>query len=156
MNFVFGLKGETKNTFKLDYDFLKHIYDNGLLIRRINLRQVIPIPGTKMFTFGNKNIKRHKTEFQRFKRKVRKNIERPMLKRMIPRGIILTDVYTEIYDGKLTFGREVGSYPFLVGIPCVFPLHRFYDVKMVDYGYRSVTAIPYPLDSKELNRLPEI
>lgn len=146
LNFVFGLKGETKNTFKLDYDFLKHIYDNGLLFRRINLRQVIPIPGTKMFTFGNKNIKRHKTEFQRFKRKVRKNIERPMLKRIIPRGIILTDVYTEIYDGKLTFGRQVGSYPLLVGIPGVFPLHRFYNVKMVDYGYRSVTAVPYPLN----------
>ena len=152
LNFVFGLKGETKNTFKLDYDFLKHIYDNSLLVRRINLRQVIPIPGTKMFTFGNKNVKRHKTEFQRFKRKVRKNIERPMLKRMIPRGIILTDVYTEIYDGKLTFGRQVGSYPLLVGIPGVFPLHRFYDVKMVDYGYRSVTAIPYPLGINTASR----
>ncbi|UCF11967.1 MAG: radical SAM protein [Thermoplasmatales archaeon] len=152
LNFVFGLKGETKNTFKLDYDFLKHIYDNGLLIRRINLRQVIPIPGTKMFTFGNKSVKRHKTEFQRFKRKVRKNIEQPMLKRMIPRGIILTDVYTEIYDGKLTFGRQVGSYPLLVGIPGVFPLHRFFDVKMVDYGYRSVTAIPYPLDINTASR----
>jgi radical SAM superfamily enzyme with C-terminal helix-hairpin-helix motif len=152
LNFVFGLKGETKNTFKLDYGFLKQIYDNGLLVRRINLRQVIPIPGTKMFTFGNKNVKRHKTEFQRFKRKVRKNIERPMLKRMIPRGIILTDVYSEIYDGKLTFGRQVGSYPLLVGIPGVFPLHRFYNVKMVDYGYRSVTAIPYPLDINTASR----
>lgn len=152
LNFVFGLKGETKNTFKLDYDFLKQIYDSGLLVRRINLRQVIPIPGTKMFTFGNKNVKRHKTEFQRFKRKVRENIERPMLERMIPRGMVLTDVFTEIYDGKLTFGRQVGSYPLLVGIPGVFPLHRFFDVKMVDYGYRSVTAIPFPLDINTASR----
>ncbi|MCK4332016.1 MAG: radical SAM protein [Thermoplasmatales archaeon] len=152
LNFVFGLKGETKNTFKLDYDFLKQIYDNDLLVRRINLRQVIPIPGTKMFTFGNKNVKKNKTEFQRFKRKVRENIERPMLERIVPRKTVLKNVFTEVYDGKLTFGRQIGSYPLLVGIPGVLPLHKFFDVKMIDYGYRSVTAIPFPLDINTASR----
>jgi len=152
LNFVFGLKGETKNTFKLDYDFLKQIYDNDLLVRRINLRQVIPIPGTKMFTFGNKNVKKNKTEFQRFKRKVRENIERPMLERIVPRRTVLKNVFTEVYDGKLTFGRQIGSYPLLVGIPGVHPLHKFFDVKMIDYGYRSVTAIPFPLDINTASR----
>ncbi|UCD14093.1 MAG: radical SAM protein [Thermoplasmatales archaeon] len=146
LNFVCGLKGETKNTFALNYDFLMQIYDSGLLVRRINLRQVIPIPGTMMFKFGIKNVKRHKTEFQRFKRKVRENIERPMLKKILPLGTILKNVFTEIHKGKLTFGRQIGSYPLLVGIPGVFTLHRFFDVKMIDYGYRSVTAIPFPLD----------
>ena len=152
LNFVFGLKGETKNTFKLDYDFLKQIYDDDLLVRRINLRQVIPIPGTKMFTFGNKNVKKNKAEFQRFKRKVRENIERPMLERIVPRKTILKNVFTEVYDGKLTFGRQIGSYPLLVGIPGVLPLHKFVDVKMIDYGYRSVTAIPFPLDVNTASR----
>ncbi len=146
LNFVFGLIGETKDTFALDFEFLKQIYDNHLLVRRINLRQVIPIPNTKMHSFGNKNIKRHKAEFKRFKRKVREQIERPMLKRLIPPGTILKDVFTEVYDGKLTFGRQLGSYPLLVGIPGVFPLDRFFDVNIVDYGYRSVTAVPSPLD----------
>ena len=152
LNFVFGLKGETKNTFKLDYDFLKQIYDDDLLVRRINLRQVIPIPGTKMFTFGNKNVKKNKAEFQRFKRKVRENIERPMLERIVPRRTVLKNVFTEVYDGKLTFGRQIGSYPLLVGIPGVLPLHKFVDVKMIDYGYRSVTAIPFPLDVNTASR----
>ncbi len=146
LNFVFGLIGETKDTFTLDFEFLKQIYDNHLLVRRINLRQVIPIPNTKMHSFGNKNIKRHKAEFKRFKRKVREQIERPMLKRLIPPGTILKDVFTEVYDGKLTFGRQLGSYPLLVGIPGVFPLDRFFDVNIVDYGYRSVTAVPSPLN----------
>ena len=152
LNFVFGLKGETKNTFKLDYDFLKQIYDDDLLVRRINLRQVIPIPGTKMFTFGNKNVKKNKAEFQRFKRKVRENIERPMLERIVPRKTILKNVFAEVYDGKLTFGRQIGSYPLLVGIPGVLPLHKFFNVKMIDYGYRSVTAIPFPLDVNTASR----
>jgi radical SAM superfamily enzyme with C-terminal helix-hairpin-helix motif len=146
LNFVFGLDGETKNTFTLDYEFLKKIYDNHLLLRRINLRQVIPIPGTRMCQIGEKNIRKHKAAFQRFKRTVRQTIERPMLQRVIPPGTLLKDVYTETYEGKLTFARQLGSYPLLVGIPGVFPLHRFYDVKIVEYGYRSLTAVPFPLD----------
>jgi radical SAM superfamily enzyme with C-terminal helix-hairpin-helix motif len=146
LNFVFGLDGETKNTFTLNYEFLKKIYDNNLLLRRINLRQVIPIPGTKMYDIGEKNIRKHKSEFQRFKRKVRETIERPLLKRLLPQGTLLTQVFTETYEGKLTFARQMGSYPLLVGIPGVYPLHQFYNVKIVDYGYRSLTAVPFPLD----------
>jgi len=161
LNFVFGLEGETKKTFELDYNFLKQIFDDGLLIRRINLRQVIPIPGTKMFKFGDKNIKKHRADFHRFKRKVKEEIERPMLKRIIPSGTILKSVFTEIHNGKLTFGRQLGSYPLLIGIPGVFLLHRFLDVKVVDYGYRSVTAVPFPLDinsaqKETLEAIPDI
>jgi radical SAM superfamily enzyme with C-terminal helix-hairpin-helix motif len=146
LNFVFGLEGETKETFHLDYKFLQQIYNNGFLLRRINLRQVIPLTGTRMSQFGNKNVKKHKTVFHQFKRKVKDNIERPMLKRLFPPSTLLKEVYTEIYQGKLTYGRQMGSYPLLVGMPGVFPLHRFLNVKVVDYGYRSITAIPYPLD----------
>jgi radical SAM superfamily enzyme with C-terminal helix-hairpin-helix motif len=145
LNFVFGLEGETKNTFALDFEFLKKIHDDGLLLRRINLRQVIPIPGTKMFEVGERNIRKHKAEFQRFKRKVRETIEQDMLQRLVPQGTCLHDVFSEVYEGKLTFGRQLGSYPLLVGIPGVFPLHVFYDVKVVEYGFRSITAVPFPL-----------
>jgi len=152
LNFVFGLKGETKATFDLDFEFLKKISDQGLLVRRINLRQVIPIPGTKMAEIGERNVRRHKALFQRFKRRVRETIERPMLARLVPPRTLLTYLYTEMYEGKLTFARQLGSYPLLVGIPGVFPLHRFYDAKVVDYGYRSITAVPYPLDINTAQR----
>jgi radical SAM superfamily enzyme with C-terminal helix-hairpin-helix motif len=152
LNFVFGLDGETKNTFELDYEFLKKIYDDNLLLRRINLRQVIPIPGTRMVQIGEKNIRKHKAAFQRFKRKVRQTIERPMLMRVVPPGTLLKAVYGETYEGKLTFARQLGSYPLLIGIPGVYPLHQFYDVKIVEYGYRSLTAVPFPLDVNTVPR----
>lgn len=152
LNFVFGLKGETKRTFDLDFEFLQSIADQGLLVRRINLRQVIPIPGTSMAEIGNRNIRRHKALFQRFKRKVRETIERPMLAKLVPPKTLVTNLYTEMYEGKLTFARQLGSYPLLVGIPGVFPLHRFYDAKVVDYGFRSITAVPYPLDINTASR----
>lgn len=146
LNFVFGLEGETKNTFNLNYEFLKSILDQNLLLRRINLRQIIPIPGTKMYEIGTKIVSKNKYEFQRFKRKVRQELEQQMLKNLLPQGTVLKDVYTEEYEGKLTFGRQIGTYPLLIGIPGVYPLNQFYDVKVTDYGYRSITALPYPLD----------
>jgi len=146
LNFLFGLKGETKKTFKMNYDFLKKILDDGLLVRRINLRQVIPIPSTLLYENQSKNIIKYKKEFQRFKRKVKENIERPLLIKLLPKDTVLTSLYSELYKGKLTFGRQIGSYPLLVGIPGIIPLNTFLDVKVVDYGFRSITAIPYPLD----------
>jgi len=95
---------------------------------------------------GEKNIRKHKADFQRFKRKVRETIERPLLQRLVPQGTLVTDVFAEMYEGKLTFGRQLGSYPLLIGIPGVYPLRQFYDVKIVNYGYRSLTALPFPLD----------
>ncbi len=152
LNFVFGLDGETKNTYELNYEFLKKILDQNLLLRRINLRQIIPIPGTKMYNIGTKIITKNKYEFYRFKRKVRTEIERKMLKNLLPKETVLKDVYTEVYEGKLTFGRQIGTYPLLIGIPGIYTLKQFYDVKVIDYGYRSITALPYPIDINSASR----
>jgi radical SAM superfamily enzyme with C-terminal helix-hairpin-helix motif len=146
LNFVFGLKGESKRTFAEDYAFLKGLSDIGFLLRRINLRQVMPLPGTPMASFGEINVRKHHGLFLQFKRRVRETIERPLLQRLVPEGTVLRGVYTELREGKVTFGRQIGTYPLLVGIPGVFPLHEFHDVKVIEYGYRSVTGIPYPLD----------
>jgi radical SAM superfamily enzyme with C-terminal helix-hairpin-helix motif len=99
-----------------------------------------------MYNTGTKIITKNKYEFHRFKRKVRAEIEQKMLKNLLPQGTVLKDVYSEVYEGKLTFGRQIGTYPLLVGIPGVYPLNQFYNVKVIDYGYRSITALPYPID----------
>jgi len=152
LNFVFGLEGETKNTFTLNYEFLKQILDENLLLRRINLRQVIPIPNTKMYNIGNKLVNKHKTLFKKFKNQIKENIERPMLEKLLPQATLLKNVYTEKHDGKLTFARQLGSYPLLIGIPGVHNLKQFMNVKIVDYGYRSITAIPHPINLNNAQR----
>ena len=152
LNFVFGLLGETKKTYELDYKFLKEINKQNLLIRRINLRQIIPIPGTKIFDIGSKTLTKNKAYFKRFKRKVKEEIEKPLLKKLIPSETVIKNVYSEIHKGKLTFARQLGSYPLLVGIPGVKDLKKFYDVKVIDYGYRSITGLVYPLDINKAKR----
>jgi radical SAM superfamily enzyme with C-terminal helix-hairpin-helix motif len=40
----------------------------------------------------------------------------------------------------------------LIGIPGVHELNNFYNVKVVDYGYRSITAVPFPIDINKASK----
>jgi radical SAM superfamily enzyme with C-terminal helix-hairpin-helix motif len=151
LNFIYGLPGETKKSYALALEFLQNILDSDHLVRRINIRQVLPLPGTDLENVGTKIISKHKSLFTHFKAQVRTHIERPLLKKIVPQETLLKDVFTECHEGHLTFGRQIGSYPLLIGIPGKINLGQFMDVKVVDYGFRSITAIPFPLD---INTVP--
>lgn len=145
INIVHGLMGESKKTFDLNYNFLKTVLDSDLLLRRINIRQVMAFPHTPMY--GNDElVRKHKKIFLKYKEKIRKDIDLPMLQRVVPVGTILKDVLCEVNDGKMCFGRQMGSYPLLVGIPANMPLNKFTDTTITRHGHRSVTGIPYPLN----------
>jgi radical SAM superfamily enzyme with C-terminal helix-hairpin-helix motif len=144
INFVHGLMGESKKTFQLNYDFLKLVLDSGLLLRRINIRQVMAFPGTPIYG-KDEAAKKHKKLFLDYKEKVRKNIDLQMLRRVVPEGTILRDIICEMHENGITFGRQLGSYPLLVGIPASLPLRKFTDVTVSGHGMRSITGIPYPL-----------
>jgi radical SAM superfamily enzyme with C-terminal helix-hairpin-helix motif len=77
---------------------------------------------------------------------VREVFDREMLRRIVPTGTILREVYTEAHFYNGTYARQVGSYPLLVYIPARLELGRYIDVVVVDHGSRSVLALPYPLD----------
>ncbi len=161
LNFVFGLPAETRKTYQYNLEFLQKILKQGLLIRRINLRQVIPIPNTQIANIGTKIIQKNKKYFKIFKRQIKEQIEKPLLKKLLPKNTTLKQVYTEKHHGKLTFARQIGTYPILVGIPGRLPLKQFINVKIIDHGYRSVTALPYPLNinhaqKQTLQAIPQI
>ncbi len=139
INFISGLKGETKETFQLNYRFLKDVLDSGLLLRRINIRQVLEVRGSF-------RVRRHYKEFRAFKKRVREEIDGLMLEKIVPRNTVMKQVYLELKKGKKTFGRQIGSYPILVGMPYERDLNQFVDVIVLDHGYRSVTGIEHPLD----------
>lgn len=146
VNFVHGLIGETGETYELNYQFLKEVMEKKLLLRRINIRQVMPFEGTEMGKTGDSIARKHKALFHRWKKRIREEIDHKMIQHVVPTGRVLRGVRTEMHEGKLTFGRQIGTYPILVGIPFKLELNQFLDVKVVDHGYRSITALPYPLD----------
>src|SRR2546422_1510335 len=139
LHFVAGLDGETRQTFDLNLAFLKHLLEEDLWVRRINIRQVRPVRRE----FEPTGLYR---EFRRFKEAVRTTIDHEMLRRVVPEGTVLRDVFLELQDGHVTYGRQIGTYPILVGLPYDAPVDRFVDAKVVSHGQRSLTAIEYPLD----------
>ncbi len=145
INLVHGLKGESKRTFELNYDFLKHVLESDMLLRRINIRQVMTFSGTAMEREPD-SVRKHKNLFLKYKERIRKDIDMPMLKKIVPRGTILKDVLCEINDGKICFGRQMGSYPLLMGIPSNLPTGKFIDVTVTRHGHRSITGVPFPLN----------
>ncbi len=151
INFLAGLSGETKETYRSNMDFLTSVLSEGLLLRRTNIRQVIPArkeyPGV-----------RSKGEFSRFKRWVRQEVDLPMLERIIPDGTVLRSVYTELREGGRTFGRQVGTYPILVGLPYPVEVGRWVDVAVTGRGPKSVIGImqPTPANTASLAMLEAV
>ncbi|UPV73111.1 radical SAM protein [Halorussus limi] len=146
INLLHGLKGEREETFDHNKEFLNRVYDEGLMLRRVNIRQVMAFDGTEMSDVGADIAKDHKKLFKQYKTEVREDIDNPMLQRLAPAGTILPDVHLEYHEGGRTFGRQLGTYPLLVGIPGERELGQTVDVAVVDHGYRSVTGVVHPLD----------
>jgi radical SAM superfamily enzyme with C-terminal helix-hairpin-helix motif len=148
LNFVLGLARETEETFSLNEGFLAGILSEGLLVRRVNIRRLMAFPGTR--AYEDNTLGKHDRLFRRFKEKVRKDFDHPMIARIFPLGTILRQVIVEV-TGRISFGRQMGSYPVLVGIPLQLPVRSMLDTIVVDWGMRSLTALPYPIG---VNRLP--
>lgn len=141
INLLFGLKSESKDTHKNNMYWLKRILKHNLLLRRINIRQVTIFKDTLLYkSCGNKFLKKNKKYYWKWRHEIREKIDFYMLKKIVPKGTILRDVRAEIYDGKKTFGRQLGTYPLIVGIKNRYKLKQFYDVKIIGHMLRSVTA----------------
>jgi radical SAM superfamily enzyme with C-terminal helix-hairpin-helix motif len=146
INLVHGLAGERPETYEHNKRFLHRVYDEDLLIRRVNIRQVMAFAGTEMAETGADVAIKHKEQFKPYKQAVREEIDRPMLRRLCPPGTRLPDVHLEYHRNGRTFGRQLGTYPLLVAIPGERPLEETVDIAVTDHGFRSVSGVPYPLD----------
>ncbi|GAB7090029.1 radical SAM protein [Halorubrum luteum] len=161
INLVHGLAGERPETYEHNKRFLQRVYDEGLMLRRINVRQVMAFAGTEMAETGAAIAKEHREQFGAYKREVRETIDNPMLQRVVPPGTVLPDVHLEYHQDGKTFGRQLGTYALLVAVPGERELGTAIDVAITDHGYRSVTGVPYPLDVNaasmdELTAIPGI
>ena len=148
LNFIGGLAGETAETFCLNKGFLNRILASGLLVRRVNIRQLMPFEGTR--AYENNCLMMHDKLFHQFKDDVRSTFDVPMLERVFPVGTILSNVLVEV-TGPVSFGRQMGTYPVLVGIPMQLPVGTLLNTAVVSYGARSLTALPVPI---KINSLP--
>jgi len=116
-----------------------------MMLRRINIRQASILPNTKLsIEFGSKFLNKNKKHYWKWRNEIRQKIDFPMLKRIVPKGTILKKIYSEIYDGKTTFGRQIGTYPLIVGIKERIPLKKFYTIEVTDHMLRSIVGKVIP------------
>lgn len=161
LNFIAGLNGETESTYQMNLNLLKQLRSKKLWIRRINIRQVEGL--------GFQEIPSEL--FNDFKQKVRNEIDKPLLQEMFPLGSILKRVWWEshgdrIRDPKqvtnskhhdvsiygksgLTFGRQIGAYPILIGVPYQIPLETESDILVTGHGMRSISGVEVNLNINE-------
>jgi len=168
LNFIHGLPGETDQTFKNNYLFLKQIYDEGLALRRINIRQVVRYRNTRISRLEHKETGRLRERFLYYRDRIRHEIDRPMLSRVFPVGTILKNVILEAENQGYFLGRQLGSYPVTVKIPSGDPTalqkrqgRQVLDVVIVAAEERSLVGLSHPirigsLDSRAIARLPGI
>ncbi len=172
LNFIAGLNGERPETYEMNLNLLQSLRNEGLLLRRINIRQV---EGD-----GFQDIP--EVEFKRFKSAVRETIDSPLLQELFPLGHVLKDVHWETHDGRtrlpvhlteehvgkrihgragLTFGRQIGAYPILIGVTYHIPLETTSDIMITGHGARSITGVETDLNintvtEKQLEAIPGI
>ena len=97
--------------------------------------------GTPLFTsVKNKFVKKNKKYYWKWRKQIRQEIDHEMLKRVLPVGTELKDVKMEIYDGKTTFGRQIGTYPIVVGMEGRVELGKYYTIRIKNHMLRSVTG----------------
>jgi len=141
INILLGLTGETPETLELNFEALKRLLGEGLFVRRINIRQVVAFPGTRLYEeTGGRVLRRNRRYYRAWIEKVRHEIDLPMLRRLFPKGVILRRLCSEVHEGDVTFLRQVGSYPIIVGVRKRLPLGEFFDVRITDHMLRSLTG----------------
>ncbi len=161
INLLYGLPGESEKTYELNYEFLKTILEKNLLVRRINIRQVVPYRKTRLWTAKSVHSKKAHSLFIKQKEKIRTEIDLPMLQKVVPRGTIIRRLYSEKYEGNNTLLRQLGSYPLLAYTPVKLQLGIYIDGFVIDHGYRSITILRYPFNINtaklsELQKIPGI
>ena len=163
LNFIAGLNGETEATYQMNLDLLHEIRREGLLLRRINIRQV---EGDGFQEIPQK-------EFNMFKSNVRDTIDGPLLEELFPLGKVLSDVHWEAHDGRtrlaihqteahtaeqcrgkagITFGRQIGAYPILIGVEYHIPLETQSDIRVTGHGARSITGVEINLEHEKMSQ----
>jgi radical SAM superfamily enzyme with C-terminal helix-hairpin-helix motif len=151
LNLLHGLPGESIATFEENYRWLLKILDMGLLLKRINIRQVVPFPGTPLFNNRAAPPRAVVHRFTYYRDRIRFDIEHRMLQRIYPVGTVIRDNQIMELRAGYSYGKQISSYSITVKFPMALPVKSFHDAVVVGHGERSLIVLPNPIP---INTLP--
>jgi len=151
VNLIHGLDGETTETFARNYRYLSEILDRGLLVKRINIRQLLPFPGTPLYDRRPRVTQAVENRFRYYREKIRTEIELPMLKKIYPPGTVIRGSQVLETRAGYSYGKQIASYSITAKFPVELERGAFYDALVIGHRERSLLALPVPVD---INTLP--
>ncbi|MGC9048035.1 MAG: radical SAM protein [Caldisphaera sp.] len=143
INFILGLPGESKETYYYNKKFLQDLLSKKLLVRRVNIRNLLVIEATKVSKMKFK-IDRQEPLEKSFKYFVRKKFDPAMLSLIAPNGTILKDLWIEGCENEYCLARQVGSYPLMVIVKKKYPKLSFIrSIRIIGvHSARALEGIP--------------
>lgn len=151
VNLLHGLSGERMETFAINYRRLKEILDRGLLVKRINIRRIVPFPGTQLYEKRTPERKTIENRFLFYRDKIRSDIEGPMLERLYPAGTVIEGCQVLEAEERRSYGKQIASYSITARFPLHLPVMGFVDALVLGHRERSLVVLPLPVS---LNGLP--
>jgi radical SAM superfamily enzyme with C-terminal helix-hairpin-helix motif len=152
VNLLHGLPGESENTFKTNFEYLRKAYESGMIIKRINIRKVLHFPGTPVsktnFSVNNTTVNR----FTYYRDRIRHEIDHQMLKKIYPIGTILKNLIVIDIQSDYSYCKQIASYAITVKIPMRLKPGIKIDAAIIGYKERSVIALPLPIKISELSQ----
>jgi radical SAM superfamily enzyme with C-terminal helix-hairpin-helix motif len=151
INLIHGLAGETTETFRINYEALREIKEKGLLVKRINIRSLLPFPGTEAESSKILSNRQITNRYDFFRDKIREEIDRPMLEQIYPVGTILRGIRVVDTRFGYSLARPLQSYAITVKLPVLLTKGSYLDAVVVSHRERSIVALPSPITINTLS-----
>lgn len=132
INLIHGLPGETAYSHETNMAALRSILDHGWLTRRLFHRRLTVHAGVDL------DVLPRGWDTQDMYASSCADIEsqfvRPMLRRVVPEGLVLSDVVAEVHRQGATLARQLGTCPIRVVIPQEqLPLRLPFTAQVIGY-----------------------
>ncbi len=151
INLLHGLPGESRETYRINYEYLKKIYNEGLMVRRINIRKVTVLENTPLWLHKDTVwylVKKHDHLYRYYRREIMEHIDKPMLKRILPPNTVVHYLYTEVHRKAYTIARQPASYPIVFYVKGTLELQKIINVRVIGYKSKSVIGEVYEINSE--------
>jgi len=141
INLLYGLPGESRETYRANMEYLSRIIKEGLMVRRLNIRRVAVLENTPLWLKRDEVsylLKKHGDLYRFHRVRVMQLFDKVMLKRIIPPGTLLYYLVVERYISGYSIARFPGSYPIVVKLDTLVPKWSIVTARVKGYAAKSV------------------
>lgn len=136
INIIYGLDGQNENTLKHNLNNFKKILNSGNWVRRVFVRKLTSPYGEQFDNYSKEDLE----EFNFWSKTIENEFIVPMLKKVFPIGLEISELRMEMYKDGNSILRQMGTCPVRVVIlNKKLKLDEFYKIKVVGYiGNRTI------------------